>query len=120
MRMSLSGLGDTADCGADPCTWWDDVYMRDPCLAYKACVDPTNFMVQAVNKGLIAATGASALDMAGTVVTAVGAQAGSAVGTTTGQTIKGLFTNPDGTTNWQSVGLVAAAGVVAMMILKGR
>jgi hypothetical protein len=78
----LRGLGD--DCGADPCTWWDQVYMRDACLAYKTCVNPNDPEVVLVNKGLLV----GGAQVAGTAV-------GQTAGTAIESTVTGLFTNPD-------------------------
>lgn len=39
-RHKPRGMG--ADCGDNPCTWWDDVYLRNACMAYLACADPAN------------------------------------------------------------------------------
>jgi hypothetical protein len=109
----LRGLGD--DCGDDPCTWLDQVYMRDACLAYKTCVNPNDPEVVLVTKGLLVG----------------GAQvAGTAVGQTAGQAIKstvtGLFTNPAnpnapnlfGDVNWVMVGGAFLALLLLPKLLK--
>lgn len=120
MTFNLAGLGDSGACGVNPCTWWDKVYSSDECLKYNACVDPTNFWVIAEQKGLVAGTIQEAISAAGVAVSAAGQEAGSAAGDTAGSAVKHLFTNPDGTTNWATVGLVGAAGLLAVAILKGR
>lgn len=53
--MNISGLG---DCGTDPCTWVDNVYVRDACLDYLRCADPNNVLVIGVDQGFGAAVGA--------------------------------------------------------------
>jgi hypothetical protein len=50
MRLSLAAIGDVslatglpaASCGVNPCTWVDDIWVRDKCLAFLRCADPCN------------------------------------------------------------------------------
>ena len=111
----MGGLG--ADCGDDPCTWWDQVWVRDPCLAYLRCATPNDPRVIAMDHGIVAGLTSEAADMAGSALTSVGTNAGTAVGQTLQSTIAGIFENPDGTTNWLVVGVTGAAVIAAVQIL---
>lgn len=111
MRMpvlSITGLGDIPDCGTDPCTWWDSIYMRDACLQYKTCVNPNDPAVILVTQGLI---------VGGAQV--VGQTAGSAVGGGIQAAINGLVGGGNGTPiNWGTIALVGIAGVIGIMLLR--
>lgn len=63
--MTIGSIGDTVDCGVNPCTWVDDVYVRDACLAYLTCADPNNLLVIGADQGAIAAGGAAIGQSAG-------------------------------------------------------
>lgn len=112
MRMRRSrrgGLGD--DCANNPCSWWDDVYLRDSCMSYLQSCDPNNALLTVVQKGLI---------VGGAQV--VGGTVGTAANTATTSFVDSLFgndpTNPQGSgTNWGMVALFAAGGIGALMIL---
>ncbi len=43
-RMSLGSLPNTS-CGSDPCTWFDNIWVRDGCLSYLRCADPCNSLL---------------------------------------------------------------------------
>ena len=50
--MYVKGLGQT-DCGANPCGWFDNVWLSDACQSYLGCADPTNPLYVTATKGLI-------------------------------------------------------------------
>ena len=59
--MRISGLGDTTTdlnvpaCGTvNPCTWWDEVWVRNACLSYLRCADPSNPLVVGMDQGFVA------------------------------------------------------------------
>jgi len=56
--MTIGYIGD-ASCGENPCTWVDDIYVRDACLAYLDCADPNNLLAIGAEQGAIAAGGAA-------------------------------------------------------------
>lgn len=77
----LTGLGssawatsvpDNAACGVNPCTWWDNIYIRDECLGFMRCADPDNVLVTLVDDGIGAGVGQS-------VGTVIGDTAGGVV-----------------------------------------
>jgi hypothetical protein len=57
--MTIGSIGDATACGDNPCTWLDDIYVRDACLAYLTCEDPSNLLVIGADQGAIAAAGAA-------------------------------------------------------------
>jgi hypothetical protein len=79
--VGLRGMG--AECGDDPCTWFDAVYLRDACLAYKTCQNPNDPAVILANKGLIVGS-----------ATVAGSTVGQAAGQAIESTVTGIFTNP--------------------------
>lgn len=91
-----------AGCGINPCSAWDQIWVRDGCLSYLRCADPTNPLVVGMDGGFFAGTGAAV---------------GSAAGSTASGVLSGLFQNRDGTVNWISLALI---GIGAMVLLKGR
>lgn len=79
MRIGAIGTAASAvpasdSCGANPCTWFDNVYVGDSCLSFLQCADPTNLLVTGANQGLLAATGQAVTQVA------VGAVSGAATG----------------------------------------
>lgn len=65
MRINLAGLGSgpgvdiapsslpssTPQCGSTPCSWIDDIYVRDACVEYMRCVAPnSNVAIDAAAK----------------------------------------------------------------------
>jgi hypothetical protein len=112
----LRGMG--ADCGEDPCTWFDAVYARDACLAYKLCATPNDPATIMESKGLL---------VGGATV------AGTAVGTAAGQGVRtavtSLFTNPEdpenpfpnplAAVNWVMVGGAFLALLLVPRLIKG-
>lgn len=108
--LALSGLGDLQDCGTNPCTWWDNVYLRDACLQYKTCVNPNDPMVILANRGLI---------VGGAQV--VGSTVGGAVGTGVESTVEGIFSSPNPgsapTVNWALIAFVGVLAIVAVPLL---
>jgi hypothetical protein len=97
-----AGLGDAAACPANPCTWWDDVYLGDACMSYLQCADPTNPLLTLVQKGAI--VGSAQI---------LGQTAGQAVSTG----FNAAFTNPDGSTNWTFIAVVGGVGLIALYTL---
>lgn len=114
MNAITQGLG---DCGTDPCGWTDWVWVSDSCLSYLQCADPSDSRVVAMNKGLVAGVTNTAANMAGSVLTSVGTNAGAATGNTLAALLGGLFVNADGTPNFVTIGVAA---VVGFALLKGR
>lgn len=72
MRLSISGLGDAAACGTSPCTWWDDIYVRDACVNYLACANPNDVRYIGATQGAGAAIGASFGQTVGGAVSGAG------------------------------------------------
>lgn len=86
-----------AACGVDECGWWDQVWVRDACLTYLRCANPSDPRVIAMDQGFFTGAGAAVGGAAG--------QAGRGL-------LSGLFQNADGTTNFVTVGLIGLLGVV--------
>lgn len=95
-------IAPSASCGDSPCTWWDDVYASDACLAYTKCVDPTSTFYNLNTYGLIGGT-------------AVGA--GQEINKAASAFVPALFQDPLGNINWASVGMVAIGVVLAYKLL---
>ncbi len=84
-------------CGTDQCSWWDQIWVRDACLAYLRCANPTDPRVIAMDQGFF---------------TGAGAAVGGAAGQASRGLLSGLFQNADGTVNFVTVGLIGLLGVV--------
>jgi hypothetical protein len=112
----LRGMG--ADCGDDPCSWVDAVYLRDACLAYKTCLNPNDPAVILANKGLIVGS-----------ATVAGGTVGQAAGQAIESTVTGIFTNPAdpnnpvsnplAAVNWVMVGGAFLALLLLPRLIKG-
>jgi hypothetical protein len=106
--MRLEGLGQSsspssivnANCGDNPCTWLDDVWVSDACLAFLECAQPTNILVTSMTQG----TGA-----------AVGQAAGSVAASTVGGVASGIA-NVAGTNG--TLIIVAAAALLLVVAMK--
>lgn len=95
-------LGSTIDTPS-PCTWWDDIYASDACLAYLRANDPQSTLLRYVDNGLIG----------GTVVGAA-----KEFNTSATNAVEALIRNPlDGSINWTSVGIAALVGIVVIKLL---
>jgi len=92
------GLGDTSGCGVNPCTWVDDIYVRDSCLAYLACADPTNPLYIGATQGALAA-------------------AGAAVGSGISGSVSGLASGFANSITSQGMILLGAAALILVVIL---
>jgi hypothetical protein len=57
--VRLEGITDISNpsCGDNPCTWFDNVYVGDPCLTFLKCADPSNLLVTGATQGAGAMTG---------------------------------------------------------------
>jgi len=108
--MRVSGLGDlgslwpsqtpeVAACGPSPCTWLDNVYARDACVAYMQCAAPNDPTTIGFTQG--AAAG-------------VGAEVGQGVGTAASS----LGSSLTGSLNLPGVLLIAGVLVVGIFLLK--
>jgi len=104
--MRLEGLGQSTSitalnapqCGDNPCTWFDNVWVSDACLNYLQCAQPGNILVTAMNQG----TGAAAGQAVGQVATGVVGGAATGIGNTVG-------------TNGALI--IAAAAMLALLIV---
>ena len=104
----MIGLGDA--CGTNPCTWWDDIYVRDACLNYLACADPTNPLYVGATKG--------GLYLAGQ---AVGSAAGTAVTELTGGAASGIASAANASpTSLAIIGGVAILGLFVLIMAVKR
>jgi hypothetical protein len=103
-RQRRAGLGDAAACGDNPCTWWDEVYLRDACMNYLACADPANPLLITAQRGLIVG-GAQVL--------------GQTAGQATAAGVTAAFQNPDGSTNWTFITVAGLGGLLALKLLFG-
>lgn len=108
--MMRRGMGQTA-CGTNPCTWWDDVYLTDACMAYTRCANPTSPLLTVVDNGLI--VGGSAI---------LGSTAGQAAGGALSSAASGFFETPDPITgapsvNWTSILTMGAIGLGLFIFL---
>lgn len=102
----MYALGDASNCGVNPCTWWDNIYASDACLAYNQCANPTAPSTVLESQGLIA--GGSQI---------LGQTAQSSV---TGF-IQGLTQDPiTGQTNWTNVFVLVGGVVLLLMLLEKR
>ncbi len=100
-------LGDTSS--ANPCTWWDDIYLTQPCQNYLQANDPTNPLLVMVQQGAIVG-GAQVL---GTTV-------GTSVSTAVNATATSLFVDPTtGNLNITTI-LVVGLGLYVTMKLIGK
>jgi hypothetical protein len=120
MRIgSLGSLGTSttdlvnADCGPNPCTWWDEVWVRDPCLAFLRCADPNNPLVIGMDKGFTAGAAAEAGQITGSVLSS----AGQALGEGIGGAAKGLGTG-FAVPTWVIVAGVLVGGFVVLQTLR--
>lgn len=123
MKIGLGsyGLGDTTeDCSTNPCSWWDQVWVGDTCLAWLQQCNPTDPRVIAMKSGFVAGTVAAAAETIQAGVTPVGVAAGGIAGNTLAALFGGLFVNADGTTNWVTVGVAGVAALAAVEILTKR
>jgi hypothetical protein len=74
--MRISGLGSSLpasfpasdSCGPNPCTWWDNIYARDNCIAFLQCGYPDDPTTIGFTQGVAAGAGAAAGGMASDVV----------------------------------------------------
>lgn len=107
MNAITSGLG---DCGTSPCTWWDEVWVRDDCLAYLQTCNPTDPRVVGMQSGFVAGVTAEA----GDVLSAAGQQLGKAGAKTLSDLLSGLFINADGTPNMTTIVIAGAAAYVLL------
>ena len=108
MIRNRRGFGD-ASCGDNPCTWWDDVYLRDACKAFLTCSNPADPLLVMTNQGLI---------VGGAQV--VGSTVGQAVSTGVESAAAGVAVNPStGQINWMTIGLIAAAALILLPRLVG-
>ena len=99
-------LGDTST--ANPCTWWDDVYLTQPCQNYLQANDPTNPLLVMVQQGAI---------VGGAQV--VGNTVGTAASTAVNAVTESIFTDPTtGSTNWTMIALLGIAGFVGFKLLE--
>ena len=89
----------TGTCAVNPCTWWDDIWASDSCLAWYAQCNPTSSFYIANTQGALAV---------------VGNAAGAAVGTTTSGLLTGLATS----TGIPSVVWFAGLGLLAYALIK--
>lgn len=111
--MMMGGVGTVtpvadpnADCTANPCSLFDDIWTSQGCANWLAACDPTSILINPTQtQGLIAG--------GGTVLGGAFGQAVHNFGTS-------FFQNPDGTINWVTVALLAAAGVVAIDYFMGK
>lgn len=113
LGSGLTGL----TCGQSPCTWWDDVYLTQTCQSYLQECDPMNPLLTLVNKGLIVG---GAQVIGSTAGSAVGDFAGSAVSSASAGLVESslpAFTNPDGTLNWTTLGLVSLGLFVLLKVI---
>ena len=93
-------------CGDNPCTWWDNVWARDPCLAYLGCADPNNPLYVGATAGLPAAVGVS-----------VGQEiSNSAMGVAQGLVTPGI--TPTIGSSIALIGILALAGLLVVRALK--
>lgn len=102
--LDYSGTTDAPPAG-NPCTWWDDIYLRQPCEQYLMQNDPTNPLLVMVQQGAIAGGGSVLGNAAG--------QAASNFGSS-------FFHNLDGSFNWASLALIGALGFVGFEYLTAR
>ncbi len=104
----MRGLGDTSDCGVNPCTWWDNLWMRDACLQYRTCVNPNDPMATLVTQGTI---------VGGAEV--VGSTIGTAIGSGTQAAVQGLVGGgPTGApVNWGTIAVIGIVGVLGVMLV---
>jgi hypothetical protein len=114
--MRISGLGNlgslgtsTTDlsvpsCGDNPCTWWDEVWVRDACLTFLRCADPSNPLVVSMDQGFTAGVAAEAGQIAGSAVS------GAASGLKSSLGIPG----------WAILGGIAIGGLVLIQTLVPR
>lgn len=104
MRAALPGLG-LGDCGADPCTWFDQIYIRDACLSYLECANPEDPRVVGVQKGLLPA---------------IGQEAGNVIGQTLGSTASSFGGSTGIPTSFLVVGGYVVVAVLLFAIIKSR
>lgn len=116
-RHARRGVG--ADCGSSPCTWVDEVWVRDECLSYLQQCSPNDPRVIAMQSGFLAGVTSAAADEVGAGLTTVGTNAGNVAGSTLSALATSLFQNPDGTTNWVTVGIAGALGFMVVQPLLG-
>lgn len=111
--MTIGGVGTVtpvadpnADCSTSPCTWWDDIYTRQGCANWLATCDPSSVLIGPTQtQGLIAGGGT---------------ELGSAFGQAVSNFGNSFFQNADGSINWASIALIAAAGFVAVEYFMGK
>ncbi len=111
--MTIGGVGTVtpvadpnANCAANPCTWFDDIWTSQGCANWLASCDATNVLINPTQtQGLIAGSG-----------TLLGGSFGQAISNFGSS----FFQNPDGTTNWASIALLAAVGIVAVDYLVSK
>lgn len=116
MRVRRSNLGQAsqvANCGANPCTWLDEIWASDECVSYMQCAQPTS----------VIATGSfvtSALEQTGESVGSGAASVGSAIGTAAGSTLGTATASFLSAQSPITIAVIAIAGVVLVMSLVGR
>lgn len=108
MRISGLGLGNmttdlvSPECGPNPCTWWDEVWVRDGCLSFLRCADPSNPLVVGMDKGFVAGV----TDLVGQEVAAGVSGAAEGIG-------KGF-----GIPGWAILGGIAIGGLLLIQTLR--
>lgn len=99
MRVRRANLGQAqssqvGNCGANPCTWLDEIWASDDCVAYMQCAQPTSVIAT------------------GSIVTSAIAQTGAAVGQGISQGTTGFFSSQTPL----SIGVLIVAGLVIAAI----
>lgn len=105
-RISIAGLGDAPDCGTDPCTWWDNVWVRDACLTYLGCANPADIRYIGAKQGAGAAAGA-----------AVGQEFGGAISGAAKGFASGVGGGAGGSTGLAGTMLIVGAAMVGALML---
>lgn len=121
--VNLRGLGagwsseipSSSQCGNNPCSWFDNVYLSSDCVNFLRCADPTNSLVTRADEGILQA---------------IGQTAGGMVGGTVGN-FGGSLASSAGESFWDSLGdhgpagavgggliVVAAIAIAAFVLLK--
>jgi hypothetical protein len=109
-RMAITrarrGLGDTSECGPNPCTFLDNLiplnaFMSDTCKSWITCLSPTGPAATSVNTGVFAG----------------GAQAvSSEITQTATDAVTGFFSG----INWMGVAIIAVGGYVLAQAFGGK
>jgi hypothetical protein len=106
--LGASVTGVATPCGADPCGFFDYIWLSNACQAYLGCADPTNALYVGATQGALAV---------------VGNAAGSAVGTVATSTASGIASGLASSTNipvsvWYLGAAVAAFFLIESMVKK--